>query len=146
LAAVAQALRPARVRVLYPGVWLRSDVYASHGHYGDRHNTAPIMERLGAGLMARFVPERDGGPERAEDYEATLAPIYAWADAVAQGRAPDGDRGRGSLQVAIWRELTASGSVRIRLGAPTGPGSASCWTTAIPRPRCGTSWTRPGPA
>ena len=44
LAAVAQALHPARVRVLYPGVWLRSDVYASHGHYGDRHNTAPIME------------------------------------------------------------------------------------------------------
>jgi hypothetical protein len=112
LATVARALHPAPVRVLYPGVWLRGDVYASHGHYGDRHNTAPIMERLGAGLMARFVPERDGGPERAEDYEATLAPIYAWADAVAQGRAPDGDRGSGSLQVAIWRELTASGSSR----------------------------------
>ncbi len=124
LAAVARALRPARARVLYPGVWLRGDVYASHGHYGDRHNTAPIMERLGAGLMARFVPERDGGPKRAEDYEATLAPIYAWVDAVAQGRTPHEDDSHGSLQVAIWRELTASGqrlSVRqvgLRAGFP----------------------------
>lgn len=109
LAAVARALRPARVRVLYPGVWLRGDVYASHGHYGDRHNTAPLVERLGAGLMARFVPERDGGPQRGEDYEATLAPIYAWVDAVAQGRTPLRGAGQGSLQVAIWRELTASG-------------------------------------
>ena len=124
LAAVAAALRPARVRVLYPGVWLRGDVYASHGHYGDRHNTAPIVERLGAGLMARFVPERDGGPKRAEDYEATLAPIYAWVDAVAQGRAPDRDGDHGSLQVSIWRELTGTGprlSVRragLRAGFP----------------------------
>ncbi len=108
LAAVAGALAPARVRVLYPGVWLRADVYASHGHYGDRHNTAPIMERLGAGLMARFVPERDGGPKRAEDYEVTLGPMYAWMDALAQGRAQQRDGGQGSLQVAIWRQLTTS--------------------------------------
>jgi len=100
LAAVARALRPSRVRVLYPGVWLRS------------------------GLMARFVPERDGGPERAEDYEATLAPMYAWIDAVAQGRTELRDGGPGSLQVGIWRELTASGnrlSVRragLRAGFP----------------------------
>ena len=124
LAAVARALRPARVRILYPGVWLRADVYASHGHYSDRHNTAPILERLGAGVMARFVPERDGGPERTEDYEATLAPIYAWMDAVAQGRTTQRDGSQGSLQVGIWRELTASGnrlSVRqagLRAGFP----------------------------
>jgi hypothetical protein len=82
------------------------------------------MERLGAGLMARFVPERDGGPKRAEDYEATLAPMYAWIDAVAQGRTELRDGGPGSLQVGIWRELTASGnrlSVRragLRAGFP----------------------------
>jgi hypothetical protein len=124
LAAVAGALAPARVRVLYPGVWLRGDVYASHGHYGDRHNTAPIMERLGAGLMARFVPERDGGPKRAEDYEATLGPMYAWMDALAQGRAPQLGGGQGSLQVAIWHELTKSDGrpsvrrVALRAGFP----------------------------
>jgi hypothetical protein len=124
LAAVARALAPSRVRVLYPGVWLREDVYATHGHYGDRHNTAPIVERLGAGLMARFVHERDGGPKRAEDYEGTLGPMYAWMDALAQGRAPRRNRGQGSLQVAIWQQLTESGgrpSIRrasLRAGFP----------------------------
>jgi hypothetical protein len=124
LAAVVAALAPARVRVLYPGVWLRGDVYATHGHYGDRHNTAPIVERLGAGLMARFVRERDGGPQRAEDYEGTLGPMYAWMDALAQGRSPHRRGGQGSLQVAIWHQLTNSGgrpSVRraiLRAGFP----------------------------
>jgi hypothetical protein len=124
LAAVAGALAPARVRVLYPGAWLRGDVYASHGHYGDRHNTAPIMERLGAGLMARFVREQDGGPHRIEDYEGTLGPMYAWMDALAQGRSPRRSGGQGSLQVALWHQLTNSGgrpSVRraiLRAGFP----------------------------
>jgi hypothetical protein len=112
LAAVVGTLAPARVRVLYPGAWLREDVYATHGHYSDRHNTAPIMERLGAGLMARFVPERDGGPKRVEDYEATLGPMYALMDAVAQGRVDNRGGGQGSFQVAIWRQLTASGGRR----------------------------------
>ncbi|MGA8720088.1 MAG: metallophosphoesterase, partial [Solirubrobacteraceae bacterium] len=42
LGSLVEALAPARVRVAYPGVWLREDVYAIHGHYGDRHNTVPI--------------------------------------------------------------------------------------------------------
>ncbi len=49
LGSLVEALAPARVRVAYPGIWLREDVYAIHGHYGDRHNTVPILERLGAG-------------------------------------------------------------------------------------------------
>jgi hypothetical protein len=84
LAAVAELLGPARVRAAYPGVWLRDDVYATHGHYGDRHTTVPMLERLSAGVMAWVVGESDGGPRRAEDYEAELAPMYAWIDAVAQ--------------------------------------------------------------
>jgi hypothetical protein len=84
LSAVAARLGPARVRAAYPGVWLREDVYATHGHYGDRHTTVPMLERLSAGVMARVVGERNGGPRRAEDYEAELAPTYAWIDAVAQ--------------------------------------------------------------
>ena len=31
--------RAGAVRAAYPGVWLRDDVYATHGHYGDRHTT-----------------------------------------------------------------------------------------------------------
>jgi len=84
LAAVARALKPARVTAAYPGVWLREDVYALHGHYGDRHTTVPMLERLGAGAMALTIGQRDPAPERAEDYEATLAPLYAWIHAIAQ--------------------------------------------------------------
>ena len=31
---------PARTRVAYPGLWVRPDVYAMHGHYLDAHLTA----------------------------------------------------------------------------------------------------------
>lgn len=101
-------LSPAAVRVSYPGAWLRDDVYAIHGHYADRHNTVPIMERLGAGLMARILVEPDGGPRRPEDYEAILDPMYAWIESVAQS---GGIRGRGSgrLQVRAWQALQRPG-------------------------------------
>jgi len=104
LAAVASMLGPAKVRVTYPGIWLRDDVYAIHGHYADRHTTAPILERLGAGLMSRVVAEPEGGVRTAEDHEATLAPMYAWIDTVAQGGGVGG-RGSGGLQVRAWRAL-----------------------------------------
>jgi predicted phosphodiesterase len=37
LARMASWLAPARVRVHYPGVWLAEGLYATHGHYLDRH-------------------------------------------------------------------------------------------------------------
>ena len=65
------------MRAAYPGVWLRGDVYAIHGHYADRHTTVPMFERLGAGAMARLARDAPTGPARAEDYEAILEPISA---------------------------------------------------------------------
>jgi hypothetical protein len=105
LGAVVEALAPARVRVAYPGVWLRSDVYAIHGHYLDRHHTVPIVERLGAGLTVRLAGEPSGGPRRAEDYEAALGPMYAWIDAVAQTGGLRGSGSDGSFQVRAWRAV-----------------------------------------
>jgi hypothetical protein len=113
LAEIADWLAPANVRAAYPGVWLRDDVYAIHGHYGDRHNTVPIMERLGAAVMARLVNEPEGGPRRAEDYEGTLSPMYAWIDTVAQTGGVRG-QGGGSFQVRAWHALQQPGG---------GPGS-----------------------
>lgn len=89
LAAVARALAPARVSASYPGVWLRDDVYAMHGHYGDRHTTVPMLERLGAGAMALIVGRGAREPSRAEDYESALAPLYAWIHAIAQSSGLD---------------------------------------------------------
>jgi hypothetical protein len=111
LGSLVEALAPARVRVAYPGVWLREDVYAIHGHYGDRHNTVPILERLGAAITVRVAGEPQGGPARAEDYEAALAPMYAWADTVAQsGGLHVG--GGGSFQVAAWQRLNGAAGRR----------------------------------
>jgi hypothetical protein len=106
VAAVAERLAPAPVRVAYPGLWLREDVYATHGHYGDRHTTVPMLERLSAGIMARVVGERDGGPHRAEDYEAELAPMYAWIDAVAAGGGVHLRRGGHDPSTRAWGALT----------------------------------------
>jgi hypothetical protein len=114
LGALVKSLAPTRVRVAYPGVWLREDVYATHGHYGDRHNTVPILERLGAGVTVRVAGEPEGGPAHAEDYEAALAPMYAWADSVAQsGGLHVG--GGGSFQIAAWQALNGgAGRQRLR--------------------------------
>jgi hypothetical protein len=59
-------------------------VYALHGHYADVHTTVPTFERLAAGAMARWIvrlPEEGAAPD---DYEAVLAPIYAWMHALTQ--------------------------------------------------------------
>ncbi len=109
LAALAGALEPARVRAAYPGVWLREHVYATHGHYTDRHNTVPLLERLGAGLVARIVGERGAGPAVPDDYEGALAPMYAFIDAVVRRRPPTLDQGSETFQVRSWGRLSARG-------------------------------------
>lgn len=104
LAALAGALAPAAVRVCYPGVWLREDVYATHGHYGDVHSTVPMFERLGAGVMSRMLGVEQ--PRVTEDYEAVLAPIYAWIHAVAQAGGPQ-EGGSENLSTRVWRSVSS---------------------------------------
>ena len=108
---LAGFLAPARVEVAYPGIWLRDDVFATHGHYLDLHFPIPMPERLAAGVLARMVgPLPD--PATPDDYEAILAPLYALSQASAQ-RGADGRRviGGGSA-VGTWHQLTGSGRGR----------------------------------
>lgn len=101
----------------YPGVWLRDDVYATHGHYLDVHGTVPSFERIGAGLMARLhgaPPERGATPD---DYEAVLAPIYAWIEEAAE-HARDGRRAAGAGRSgAVWSSMTEPGRRTLRTRA-----------------------------
>jgi hypothetical protein len=119
LSELAQALAPARVRASYPGVWLREGLYATHGHYLDRHTTVPMLERLGAGAMARIVGEPASSHWRAEDYEKILAPIYAWIHAMAQRS----DRGVSSsshgVSTQAWRTIRSAQRGRRLRGAAT---------------------------
>jgi hypothetical protein len=121
LAIVAGWFARAKVRAAYPGVWLRDDVYAIHGHYCDRHTTVPMFERIGAGVMARIVHEPPGGPATPEHYEAILAPIYAWIAAIAERGGPDLGRSSHGASAQAWRALAGrrrGGRIRrLALGA-----------------------------
>jgi UDP-2,3-diacylglucosamine pyrophosphatase LpxH len=66
LAEVTGLLSGARVRVSYPGVWVRDDVWATHGHYLDRH----------------LIPESTFGlprGRRPREPSAALPIEYEWA-------------------------------------------------------------------
>jgi hypothetical protein len=114
LGLIAELLRPARLSVAYPGVWVREDVFALHGHYLDRHITIPTFERVASGFMARVaghVPEHGATPD---DYEAALAPLYAWLHVVARHTTSTFgvERQRGSQNA--WSMLTAKGPRPLR--------------------------------
>jgi hypothetical protein len=113
IAALAEAAAPARLALHYPGIWLRDDVYALHGHYLDRHTTVPTFERVSAGVMGRIVgalPGADAGPD---DYEAALAPIYAWSYALAQ-HADERAEGTQGISLRVWRTLAGDGHRPLR--------------------------------
>jgi hypothetical protein len=70
LAAVAACLAPAPVRVHYPGVWLSERVWATHGHYLDRHLMPEQAFGVARGLLGRLP--RDGATP--VDYEEAGGP------------------------------------------------------------------------
>jgi 3',5'-cyclic AMP phosphodiesterase CpdA len=119
LGRLAALLAPARVRISYPGIWLRDDVYATHGHYADVHMTMPTIERLGAGVMIRIAGRPADQFQAAEDYEAVLAPIYAWIHAMAQRIPPERSGNLNGGSVRGWRAMTGPGRRSLRRRAMT---------------------------
>jgi predicted phosphodiesterase len=100
---------PAQLRVAYPGLWVRPDVYATHGHYLDCHLTVPTLERLSMGAMTRLLGKPAGTFACVDDYEATVAPVFAWRDAVARD-AQTGAALNGAATVTAWNALRGSGA------------------------------------
>ena len=108
LARIAEWASPARVSVAYPGLWVRPDVYATHGHYLDCHLTVPTLERLSIAAMSRVLRRPTAAFARVEDYEAVAGPAFAWRDAVARD-ADTGDALDGMATVGAWRALGGGG-------------------------------------
>jgi UDP-2,3-diacylglucosamine pyrophosphatase LpxH len=71
-------LAPARVQVRYPGVWIAPRIWATHGHYLDRHLLPEGAFGIARGLFGRLP--RDGAIPA--DYEQpgspSLTAVEAW--------------------------------------------------------------------
>jgi hypothetical protein len=110
MALIAQWVQPARTRVAYPGLWLREDVYATHGHYLDSHLTVPTLERLSVGAMSRLLGKPQSDFQTVADYEAVGAPVFAWRDVVARD-SRTGNALNGLATVNAWRTLRGGGDL-----------------------------------
>jgi Calcineurin-like phosphoesterase len=112
--AIARMVAPAALDVVYPGLWLGDGVYATHGHYLDRHITVPSLERVAAGALGRLLRASPDVAASPDDYELVLAPIYALVDAVA-ARASDG-RGAApsNASARAWTMLSSNGRRPLR--------------------------------
>ena len=107
LTRIAQWAAPTRVIVAYPGLWVRPDVYATHGHFLDAHLTVPTLERIGVGVMGRLLERPPGALTDVEGYESVTAPIYAWRDAITR-YASAGPVLNGLATARAWRALSSS--------------------------------------
>jgi hypothetical protein len=106
-AVLARWLGETPLELSYPGIWTRPDVYATHGHYLDRHVTIPGFEPMAVRLSERLLRRGGGDPAPgAEGYETVVGPVYAllheWAQSARDGTA----RGAGASQRA-YRVLTS---------------------------------------
>ncbi len=114
---VAGLMPRSDLTVSYPGVWLRDDVFATHGHYLDAHLTVPRVECLIAAgverLGTRIGPD---GPASATDYEAIFTPMYSLSHAVAQNARARPVANRNNLSRHVWTLATGdSGGTAARL-------------------------------
>jgi hypothetical protein len=109
---VREWLAPARLSVRYPGIWVRDDVYATHGHYLDSHVTLPTVERLSVATVDRIGGRPTGVRESPRDYERVHAPVYDLLFNLAQGVRRHETSGR-PPSMRIW-ELLGGASGRAR--------------------------------
>lgn len=120
-ALVDEWLGPARLGIAYPGIWLREDVYATHGHFMDVHLALPRAECVAAALMVR-LSGRLPNPATPADYERVLRPIYGFAYGLAQvlplKRRRNGPFERAWEVLADEEEETTLGARAARAGFP----------------------------
>jgi len=99
---IAGWLGNAELGIAYPGVWLRDDAYATHGHYMDCHMGLPRIECIAAAAIMRASgPPSD--PAEPADYERVLRPIYGFSFGLAEAGLA---RGATRPSERAWRSFT----------------------------------------
>jgi 3',5'-cyclic AMP phosphodiesterase CpdA len=132
LAQIDAWLGPASLRIAYPGVRLREDVYALHGHYLDAHLRLPRAECLAVATVSRFAgPVPD--PATPADYERRLRPVYGLGYGIAQMRSLPVSRSQANASESAWRVLAGQRNGggpgrRARLAAVRAGFPAAIWT------------------
>jgi len=107
-------LGDARLEVRYPGIWVRDDVFATHGHYLDSHVTMPTIERLTVATVDRLAGRPTGKRTSPHDYEQVHAPVYDLIFSLAQGgRSLTGKNDGTPTAMRIW-ELIGGANGRAR--------------------------------
>ena len=84
LGQIASWLPQSELVLAYPGYRIRPDVWATHGHYLDCHNTVPTVESILVAFAKRRAKLPASGPLSVSDYEDTVAPLYTLGFKVAQ--------------------------------------------------------------
>jgi hypothetical protein len=105
---LAESFPLSELRSAYPGVWLRDDVYATHGHYLDVHNTVPTFERLAIGAVQRLTARVPAGRASPDDYEAALAPVYSLVYSLAQSSLAGRRLVRSDRSSKAWQAIGAA--------------------------------------
>jgi UDP-2,3-diacylglucosamine pyrophosphatase LpxH len=80
---ISSWLGGAELDIAYPGIWLRDDVYATHGHYMDCHMRLPRLECVAAATVMRAFGPLPSAATPA-DYERVLQPVYGLSFSLAQ--------------------------------------------------------------
>ena len=130
LAELTAGMGKTEVELAYPGVWLRPSVYATHGHYLDRHLTVPTFERLAVAAVERVL---SGSRDPSDDDLA--CPRGPGIGVTGRLRAHPGAAIRVPVRPRPERRLAEGAAGR---GKPVGPGLAG----GRRRVRAGGSHTR----
>lgn len=123
---VAAWMPRAQITLAYPGLRLRPDVYATHGHYIDLDLSMPRLESIAASALGR-IGGRGAQRASAADYEAVMSPLYAFLDRMAQSSSGGAATARsGSLSRSVWSQATARRTLRgLLLGRVTIPAAVA---------------------
>ena len=124
---VATLMPEVELTVAYPGLRLRPDVYATHGHYLDLYLTVPRLESIAASGMGRLTGLGKTAASAA-DYEAILGPMYSFYGGLAQSTSASVLARGGSLSRSVWRLANTDGRPSLGgllLGRVTIPGAVA---------------------
>jgi predicted phosphodiesterase len=125
LTRIASWLGEADLQISYPGIRLRDDVYATHGHYMDCHMTLPRLECIAAAATMRTLRSLPDQPAPI-DYERILRPVYGLTYGIAQGGMA---RRAARPSERAWRAASARNGAggRIRRAAVRAAIPATIW-------------------